>query len=66
MKTLSKAFSSFVGLLILIGVVQGVVRWNRDSNGGAADLIKMVVSSIADWTYRLIPTLIDLIQSIAQ
>lgn len=56
-----RVVTGFFGLLIVIGVVRGLIRYNDASNGGVGTMITSFVDGVADVTYRWFPKLVDLV-----
>lgn len=60
MKTLKRAAGFVLGAVIIIGVIIGLARWQKDDpDGGAVAATGAAINGIADVTYRWVPKLLD-------
>lgn len=64
MKKLTGAIGSVVTFLVLVGIAKGVWQWNQQSGGGAKELALSIVNGVADFTYRVIPTILDFLNGL--
>lgn len=52
-------------VLIALGVIRGLIRYNEDTGSeGAERLLMAFIDGVADITYRWLPALLDLLNSV--
>lgn len=60
MKMIGRAIGFVVSAVVIIGILLGLVQYNKSSGGGVIEALAMAVRAVADLTVSLVTSFVGL------